>query len=74
MMSAYNLLNAVIQSKIQILKEEPYLEKLEANALIEHKKPTIDKAMQRIIAENPDYDIRYTAEINCVCLVIQSHK
>ena len=73
-MSAYSSLNTLIQSKIQILKEEPCLEKMEANSPIHYKKATIDTAMQKIIAENPDYDIRYIAEINCVNLVIQPRK
>ncbi|QIW14996.1 hypothetical protein A4G20_00740 [Pasteurellaceae bacterium RH1A] len=71
MMSAYSILSNLVKNKIQILKDDGvYLEKVEANALIHYKKPTIDKAMKRIIDEYPDYNISYMPEINCVSLTI----
>lgn len=73
-MTAYKHLNAVVQGKIQILKEEPYLEKVIANTAIHYKKPTIDKAMAQIITENPNFDITYRIEINSVFIEIQLSK
>lgn len=67
---AYSLINAVVQGKIDNLNEYESLSIQEANIALHHNQSIIDKAMERIMDENPKFNISYKMEINCLSLKV----
>lgn len=68
---SYKLLKNAISAKIEILKDEPLVDKQEAGILLHYDQAAVKRAIEQIIEENSDYKFTYQQNINSIVVTVE---